>query len=62
MSKVLKVWCDSGANAFSCFKTEVPISEFGLTDEEWDGLTDDQKDKYVKDVAWQRLEWGYTEK
>lgn len=62
MSKVLKVWCDSGANVHSCFKTEVRVSEFGLTDEEWDALTECQKDEYVKDVAWQRLEWGYAEK
>lgn len=56
----IKVWCDSGANAFSCREEIVDTEEcFGLTDEEWNDLTEDEREDLVKDTAWERLDWGY---
>jgi hypothetical protein len=54
-------WCDSGANIHSCLKGSIDTSEFGLTDEDWLGLSDDEKEEYMKDVALERLNWGFRE-
>lgn len=59
----LKVWLDSGANAFSCYTQEVDTEkDFGLTDEEWEAIPEDEKyEDYIKEIAFSRADWGFEE-
>lgn len=58
----IEVWCDSGANVHSCRKVTVDIMDmFGFTDEEWSAMSEEDKSDLVKDIAWERLDWGYKE-
>ena len=52
----IKVWLDSGANAYSCYK-----SEFEIEKAEWDALSEEDKEAYAKDYAWDRVDWGFKE-
>lgn len=55
----LRVWLDSGANAHSNREQLLEFSELGVTPEEWEALEDDEKDELAKEVAWDRMEWGW---
>lgn len=55
------VWLDSGANVHSCRTTEVTLDDLGLTSEEWDKMADDQKDEEMKEIAFDRADWGWRE-
>jgi hypothetical protein len=57
----IRVWCDSGANAFSCKSEVVDLADVGVTEEEWVKLSDEDKEATVKDVALSTLEWGFEE-
>lgn len=57
----IKVWLDSGANFRSCYKSEFITEEYGLTDEGWKALSDDEKEAIAKEVAFERAEWGFSE-
>ena len=61
MSRKFKVWCDSGANSQSCRWDYITLSELNIEPEEWDAMTDEEKDEEMRDVAFQRLDWGYEE-
>lgn len=50
----IDTWCDSGANAQSRYE-----SEFEVDSEEWVSMTDDEKDAFAKEVAFDRLDWGW---
>ena len=50
----INVWLDSGANHQSIYKTEFEIDK-----DRWNAMTDDQKDDYARDYAWQRMDWGW---
>ena len=54
--KTIHVWLDSGANIHSMYK-----SSFEIDASEWDAMTEDEKDEYAKDVAWDRMGWGWKE-
>lgn len=56
-----KVWLDSGANIHSCRQQVITLPEIGLTPEEWDAFTDEEKDEVMKEVAWDRSDWGFVE-
>lgn len=56
-----KVWLDSGANAHSCYEQEVSLEDMGVTREQWDEWSEEYKDDYMRDFAWNRMEWGYAE-
>ena len=58
MAKKFKVWLDSGANVHSAYKQEI---ELDMTDEEWDAMTEDEKDEYMREIAFVRSDWGYAE-
>jgi hypothetical protein len=60
--RVYKVWLNSGANIHSCYEQEVSLSELGLTAEEFDELSEDDQDSVMRDVAWDRMDWGWTPK
>lgn len=59
--KKIKWWCDSGANAFSCREGVVTTKEIGITDAEWDAMTEDERESLMKEIAWDRLDWGFSE-
>ena len=60
MSKTIKYWCDSGANIHSCKRGETTLEAIGLTEAEWHEMTDDQRDELMRDIACDRLDWGYS--
>lgn len=58
----IEIWCDSGANIHSCRRVTVDlIDTFGFSDEEWAAIPEDEKEDIVKDIAFERLDWGYKE-
>lgn len=61
MSKKFKVWLDSGANCQSSYEQEISLSDIGVEDEEWDAMTSEEQDEVMRDVAFDRSEWGYSE-
>jgi hypothetical protein len=60
MSKKIRYWCDSGANAFSNKKGEITLEEMGITEAEWEAMTENERDDLMRDVACDRLDWGYS--
>lgn len=61
MERKFKVWLDSGANAFSTYEVEIELDDLGLTSDEWDELTLPEQEEVMKDVAWERMDWGFEE-
>ena len=59
--KKFEVWMDSGANIHSKYKTTVSLNDLGVSDEEWQEMTDEQRDDVMRDVAFERSDWGYRE-
>jgi len=58
----IKVWCDSGANIHSCKTKIVDIQvEFGFSDEYWRNMPEDEKEEICRDIAFERLDWGWQE-
>lgn len=56
----VKFYCDSGANIHSCREEVIDLEdECGITDEEWNDMDDDEKQKVVMEWAWERLETGW---
>jgi hypothetical protein len=51
----IKTWLDSGANHQSAYKTEFEIDEA-----DWNALSEDEKDEYAKEHAWNRMDWGWV--
>lgn len=62
MSRIIEYWCDSGANIHSCVRGEISLDELGLTDDEWDNMTDLEQEEEIKPYALDRLDWGFCEK
>lgn len=50
----IETWLDSGANHDSTYRTS-----FEVDADEWAAMTDEQKDEYAKDTAWERMDWGW---
>ena len=61
MARKFKVWLNSGANIHSKYETTVSLDEFGISDEEWDQMTEEQRDEIMRDAAFERSDWGYVE-
>lgn len=51
----IKVWLDSGANHRSNYKQIID------TDKEWNNLSEDNKEEIMREVAFSRSDWGFTE-
>lgn len=56
-----KVWLDSGANIHSCYDQEITLQEIGVSEEDWQGMTEDEQEEVMRDIAWSRMDWGYRE-
>lgn len=50
----IKAWLNSGANIHSCYETKFEIDK-----DEWDAMSEEDKDEYAKDYAWGRMDWGW---
>lgn len=61
MAKTIYYWMNSGANAHSCRYGEVSLDTLGVTDAEWDAMSDDDKDDLIRDCAFDMSEWGWSE-
>lgn len=59
MSKTIHYWCDSGASIHSCRRGTITLQELGMTEEEWRDMSDDERDGVMRDIACDRLDWGY---
>lgn len=58
MAKKFRVWCDSGANIHSCYKQTITLD---MPDEEWGTMTEQEREDYMQDIAFSRMDWGFTE-
>ena len=61
MSKKFKVWLDSGANIHSMYSVVVSLEELWYTDEEWELLSEDIKEDIMREIAFERTDWGWKE-
>jgi hypothetical protein len=51
----------SGANVHSCRKEVVDLDDLGISEEEWEAMTDEQQSQIMYDVAFGQADWGFTE-
>ncbi|EEA3335280.1 hypothetical protein GI099_05455 [Salmonella enterica] len=43
-------------------KQEIDIEEdLGISDDEWDSYSEEAKDEIMRDVAWEKMDWGFEE-
>lgn len=61
MGRKFKVWLDSGANIHSCREQTIDLDDIGIDGDEWDEMSDDEKEEVMRDVAFDRSEWGFRE-
>lgn len=60
MSIKIKVWCDSGANIHSSREETIDVlGEWGITDEEWKDMSDDDRWNEVNQWAQEKLDIGF---
>lgn len=57
----IKTYLNSGANAHSCKKDEYTLESLGISEEEWENMTPQEKDDFMRPIIWDTLEWGYYE-
>lgn len=57
MKIVIETWLDSGANHQSSYS-----SEFEIDSDLWNIMSEEEKEEYAKDVAWERMDWGWRVK
>lgn len=61
MSRKLVVYLDSGANIHSRVEYEITVEQLNYTDKEWDELSEEEKEGIIKEIAFQRADWGWYE-
>lgn len=61
MGRKFKVYLDSGANIHSCYEETVDLDDIGIDSEEWDEMSDREREEVMRDIAWGRMEWGFEE-
>lgn len=54
-----KVWLDSGANIHSRYEQEIEIDD--MSEEEFNSMSDEEKDEMFKEYAWSRMDWGWVQ-
>ncbi len=53
---IIKAWIDSGANIHSKKEIEIEVEK-----EEWDEMSEEQREELVKENVFQYLDWGWEE-
>tara|TARA_R110000868_G_scaffold227023_4_gene479970 strand:+ start:97 stop:294 length:198 start_codon:yes stop_codon:yes gene_type:complete len=61
MARKFKVWLDSGANIHSKRQVTISLGEIGIEDDEWDEMSEDDRDEVMKEIAFDHSDWGYAE-
>lgn len=51
--KIIKWWCDSGANIQSFLRDKHEVDA-----DEWDAMTEDEQEEYMREIACARLDWA----
>jgi len=54
-------WMDSGANIHSCNRGEITLDELGITDDEWNAMSEKEREEVMRDVAFMQVDWGFSE-
>lgn len=63
MTRKFTVYLDSGANIHSTRKTTVTLAEIWNEEVQgsWNDADDNVKDEIMKEIAFERADWGYYE-
>ena len=57
-----KVWLNSGANIHSTRTITLDLEkDLGMSDEEWNDMDEESQEQLMKDIAFERSDWGYTQ-
>lgn len=56
-----KIWLNSGAGIYSKYEVTYTLDELGLTDDGWDAMNDEEKDDFMREIAFEKSDWGYQE-
>lgn len=58
----IRVYCDSGANIHSRRSEVIDLEkDWNMSDEDWNEMTDDEKQNIVDEWAYERLEIGWED-
>jgi len=57
----IKFFCDSGANIHSCREQILDLEDLGISEDEWNDMSEDDKYKEAEMWANERLEIGFEE-
>lgn len=58
----LEIWLDSGANIHSKYKQIIDLEDVtGITDEEWNEMTEKEQEETIQPIAFERADWGWKE-
>jgi hypothetical protein len=58
----IRVWCNSGANIHSKHEEVIDLADWGLSDEEWEVMPEEEKFKFAEEWAYNAgLEIGWSE-
>lgn len=58
----IKVWCNNGANIHSKRQETIDLEDnWNISGEEWNEMSDDEKDELVQEWAMERFEYGWDE-
>lgn len=59
--RTFEVWMDSGANIHSRRKVEVTLEELGYSEKDWNALSESSREEIMKDIAFEKRDWGFVE-
>lgn len=55
----IRIWSDTGANIYSKREQEYDLSDLGVSDEEWNEFTEDEREDFIRQIALENLDWGW---
>lgn len=55
----LRVWLDSGANIESCNERFFEFEDIGMTEREWDELSEGMREDIARELAFEDSDWGF---
>lgn len=59
MANGIYAWLDSGENVHSCYRNFVEWRDLGITEEEWDMMTEKEQEKLAREIAFEQSDWGF---